>query len=140
MDIDCSTDSKICLQILDIWAHIKTTIEQFATDHELTTPQIIMLYQLYHTDHILMGTLAKHLRCDASNVTGMVDRLQAAGLIKRREMPEDRRAKQLSITPDGKRLIDDLVPLLPQRLGFGELSHEETASLRRLLSKLTAGS
>ena len=51
-----------------------------------------------------MSSLAGKLFCDASNVTGIVDRLEARGLIERRPSPHDRRVKLLVLTDEGARL------------------------------------
>lgn len=131
-----STDINICLEILRAWKQLKSVIESFAAEHDLTLPQVVVLYQLHTEDQVLMGTLAKHMHCDASNITGMADRLQTLQLISRREMPEDRRAKLLSITAEGKGLINELLPRLPTGLGFGRLSTAELSELHRLLIKL----
>jgi DNA-binding MarR family transcriptional regulator len=51
-----------------------------------------------------MRSLAGLLFCDASNVTGIVDRLESRGLIERRQSPRDRRVKLLVLTEEGARL------------------------------------
>jgi DNA-binding MarR family transcriptional regulator len=51
-----------------------------------------------------MSSLAGKLFCDASNVTGIVDRLEARGLIERRPAPYDRRVKLLALTDEGRRV------------------------------------
>jgi DNA-binding MarR family transcriptional regulator len=51
-----------------------------------------------------MSSLAGRLFCDASNVTGIVDRLEARGLIERRPAKHDRRVKLLVLTAAGNRL------------------------------------
>jgi DNA-binding MarR family transcriptional regulator len=51
-----------------------------------------------------MSSLAGKLFCDASNVTGIVDRLEARGLIERRPAEHDRRVKLLVLTEEGRRL------------------------------------
>ena len=51
-----------------------------------------------------MGSLAEALACDASNVTGLVDRLESRGLIRRQPSAGDRRVKVLELTPAGARL------------------------------------
>lgn len=51
-----------------------------------------------------MSSLAGKLFCDASNVTGIVDRLEARGLVERRPSPRDRRVKLLVLTPEGERV------------------------------------
>ena len=43
-----------------------------------------------------MGRLADTLSCDASNVTGLVDRLESRGLVRRQPSPDDRRVKVLA--------------------------------------------
>jgi DNA-binding MarR family transcriptional regulator len=51
-----------------------------------------------------MSSLAGKLFCDNSNVTGIVDRLEARGLIERRPAEHDRRVKLLVLTPPGERI------------------------------------
>jgi MarR family transcriptional regulator, organic hydroperoxide resistance regulator len=51
-----------------------------------------------------MSSLAGKLFCDASNVTGIVDRLEARGLIERRPAENDRRVKLLVLTDAGNRM------------------------------------
>ena len=51
-----------------------------------------------------MGELADRLLCDASNVTGIVDRLEARGLVERQADPDDRRVKRLVLTDAGREL------------------------------------
>jgi len=51
-----------------------------------------------------MGELAERLCCDASNVTGIVDRLEARGLVERRVGTDDRRVKHLVLTDAGRAL------------------------------------
>jgi DNA-binding MarR family transcriptional regulator len=49
-----------------------------------------------------MSVLASYLSCDASNVTGLVDRLEARGLVERRNAEHDRRVKLLCLTEAGQ--------------------------------------
>jgi DNA-binding MarR family transcriptional regulator len=56
-----------------------------------------------------MSTLAEALVCDASNVTGIVDKLESRGLIARQGADHDRRVKQLAVTERGRRIRDKLV-------------------------------
>jgi len=51
-----------------------------------------------------MGRLAGMLGCHASNVTGLVDRLEARGVVQRRPSADDRRIKVLDLTAEGSRL------------------------------------
>ena len=51
-----------------------------------------------------MSALAAALQCDNSNVTGIVDRLEAQGLVERRPAAHDRRVKTLVVTTEGVEL------------------------------------
>ncbi|WP_354638864.1 MarR family winged helix-turn-helix transcriptional regulator [Kitasatospora camelliae] len=53
-----------------------------------------------------MRALAGRLGCDASNVTGIVDRLESLGLAHREAAPGDRRVKIVSITEEGRDVLE----------------------------------
>src|SRR5437773_9802158 len=48
-----------------------------------------------------MGAIAEIMRCDASQVTWLVDRLEERGLVERQTLPSDRRVKSIALTPRG---------------------------------------
>lgn len=84
-----------------------------------------------------MGRLAATLACDASNVTGLVDRLESRGLIVRRASDGDRRVKVLVLTPAGTRLRAQLQKRLadpPDPLR--RLSDSEQRALVQILERL----
>jgi DNA-binding MarR family transcriptional regulator len=57
---------------------------------------------------VSMNTLADSLICDASNVTGIVDKLESRGLIERQGAEHDRRIKMLVVTKVGRELRERL--------------------------------
>src|ERR1700716_1714444 len=57
---------------------------------------------------ISMRELAERLKSDPSNVTGLIDRLEARGLVERRPDSNDRRIKGLALTAAGARLRERL--------------------------------
>src|SRR5205823_12846166 len=61
----------------------------------LSFPQAHALRLLDPEEPLPMSALAERLICDASNVTGIVDRLEARGLVERRSAEGDRRVKAL---------------------------------------------
>lgn len=79
--------------------HYATRVEEL----DLTPPQAHLLRELAPGPRP-MGELAGRLGCDASNVTGLTDRLEARGLLERRAAPGDRRKKVLALTQEGERL------------------------------------
>jgi DNA-binding MarR family transcriptional regulator len=57
---------------------------------------------------LAMSVLAQELVCDASNVTGIIDKLESRGLIERQGAEGDRRIKMLVVTDKGRLLRDQL--------------------------------
>jgi MarR family transcriptional regulator, organic hydroperoxide resistance regulator len=55
-----------------------------------------------------MGELAKYLMCDSSNVTGITDRLEERGLVRRESGEHDRRVKMLVLTEEGEKVRREL--------------------------------
>ena len=71
---------------------------------DLTPVQAIVLRKLDPDRPTPMYAIADMLRCDASNVTGIVDRLEARGAVERQPDPSDRRVKALVLTRSGRAL------------------------------------
>ncbi|PYR54136.1 MAG: MarR family transcriptional regulator [Acidobacteria bacterium] len=84
-----------------------------------------------------MSRLADTLSCDASNVTGLVDRLESRGLVRRRPSPRDRRVKVLHLTPTGARLRARLLRQMAGRsLPLSRLSLDQQRTLVKILEAL----
>jgi MarR family transcriptional regulator, organic hydroperoxide resistance regulator len=77
-------------------------------EFDITPPQAFTLRSLEVEQAVSMSHIAKLLCCDASNVTGIVDRLEKRGLVERRSAPGDRRVKMLALTDEGAALRDEL--------------------------------
>src|SRR6187397_1182007 len=82
----------------------RANLPPLAAELELSPAQCHVLHLIEPERPIPMGQLAETLACDASNVTGLVDRLESRGLVRRRPSAEDRRVKVLDLTPTGARL------------------------------------
>jgi|ADGO01.1.fsa_nt_gi Transcriptional regulators len=115
--------------------HIKSGAEQLAEKYGLTHVQLYVLRAIDRGD-MTMRQVASQLRCDASNVSGLIDRLVALGLVERHESEEDRRAKKLNLTAKGRELLELASDELPSVLGCDRLSPSERAALHELISRL----
>lgn len=76
---------------------------------DLTPVQGLALRTLDPEAPLAMSALAETLACDASNVTGVVDKLEARGLITRQGAENDRRVKVLVVTPKGREVRRQLL-------------------------------
>ncbi|HZK82685.1 MAG TPA: MarR family transcriptional regulator [Humisphaera sp.] len=82
--------------------------------------------------------LSERLIIRPPSVTGVVDRLQNLGLVVREGMPDDLRARQVTLTPKARRLIERILVGHGGQIDniMGPLSHEDQSNLQRLLVKL----
>jgi DNA-binding MarR family transcriptional regulator len=85
-----------------------------------------------------MSALARVLACDASNVSQIVARLEAQGLVERTVDGADRRVKLVRITPAGRRTYRRVRARFGYvRDGLGRLDENERRELHRLLEKMS---
>ncbi len=81
-------------------------------DHQLTGPQLSVLRELSRQGQAPIGVLAKSTFLGAPTVTGVVDRLERQGWVTRIDSKEDRRQVLITITVEGKQLLERNPPLL----------------------------
>jgi DNA-binding MarR family transcriptional regulator len=104
---------------------------------DLSPAQCHVLHLIEPGRPLPMRRLAETLSCDASNVTGLVDRLEARGLVQRQPSPEDRRVKVLLLTPAGTRLRSSLLRrMTAQSHPMSRLSAQQQRALVKILESL----
>ncbi|MFF9483823.1 MarR family winged helix-turn-helix transcriptional regulator [Streptomyces sp. NPDC014676] len=110
--------------------------EEAAAGHALTGAQAKLL-SLLSLEPLPMRKLAQRLKCEPSNVTGIVDRLEARGLAERRPDPADRRVKLAAATAEGRRVARSLRESLRfAREPLAGLSEAERVALRDALRRM----
>jgi DNA-binding MarR family transcriptional regulator len=104
---------------------------------ELSPAQCHVLHLIEPGHPVPMKQLAATLSCDASNVTGLVDRLETRGLVRRLPGRDDRRVKVLDLTPTGVKLRTELVSRMASPPAtLARLSARDQRALVRILSRL----
>src|SRR4051812_31978342 len=87
--------------LMQVMFRAKHHIHGIAERYGLTMMQSNTLTMLKEDEPLAMNMLSQVFMCDASNVTGIADRLETQGLIKRQDHPNDRRIKMIALTPKG---------------------------------------
>jgi MarR family transcriptional regulator, organic hydroperoxide resistance regulator len=101
----------------------------------LSIPQFDLLSSLSEQEGVSQQELAERLYVTKGNVSGLIDRLEASGLVERRAPPQDRRSYALYLTDQGRRLVRDGLALQSRLVGvtLGRLPAADVAQLDRLL-------
>ena len=129
----------ICFKLNKVRRKVNRYYERELTPFNITPVQFYVLSALWDKDEVKFKDLAHRLDMDSSTLTGILDRIEKRGLIKRKEDPSDRRSVLVCLTPKSKEL------LLPQMVEIAQdldqefrnkLSDEEFQLLLQLLDRL----
>lgn len=131
-------------EVTGLWVQMQSRLQAhftaLAAEHSLSAIQAKVLLQLDPAVPVTMRALASRLQYDPSNLTGVIDRLEALGAVRRQPDPKDRRVKGLILTPAGAEMRDPFWRQLTTDAGpFGQLSADELEQLRAILRSAIAG-
>lgn len=118
---------------------LESRVEARLSDVGLSLAKLAALRRLTEAGESLpLGQLAERLSCVKSNVTQLVDRLEADGLVSRTGDPNDRRSR-LAVLTDAGRIAyakGSAIQVQADRELFGVLTSDESDTLHELLRKL----
>ena len=104
----------------------------------LTVSQLFVLLALYERDEMTPQELSSKLALNSSTLTGILDRLEQKGLIKREINSNDRRSIAIKLTNSAKEMKDELWQIYEKVNGYlmSCLSQEELNRLHEIMAKL----
>lgn len=107
--------------------------------YQITSAQLNCLLALYENGPLPPSQIAKHMMVKSSTVTGVIDRLEQKGLVKRTRNSPDRRIITIQLTETGRALAESAPPPVQQRVidGLRRLSPWQVNQIIAGLSKLT---
>ena len=127
------------LSLLGAASSIHDFIESRLSSVGLSVPRLAALQRLVDAGGSLpLGQHADRLACVKSNVTQLVDRLEADGLVTRSPDPDDKRSRLASITDAGRRIYQDGARIQRQvdEEFFASLSSDDSQRLTEIIAKL----
>jgi MarR family transcriptional regulator, 2-MHQ and catechol-resistance regulon repressor len=108
------TDEALALKLYIVLSRARNAVGKQAdadiARHGLSTGEFAILEALYHKGPLLLGEVQRKILVSSGGVTYLVDRLEAAGLVERRECANDRRARYAALTASGEALIGRIFP------------------------------
>lgn len=136
------------LQIYNMAGHLIRRLNQISTSifqdrmkasgFEITPVQFAALNAIKSHPGIDQASLAGLIAYDRATIGGVVDRLESKTLVERVVSKRDRRARELTLTPQGKVTLEELMPIvleLQPHILTG-LSPEEAVEFLRLAEKI----
>jgi DNA-binding MarR family transcriptional regulator len=136
---DHKTELRLWLRLLTCTTLIENEVRRRLRDNfDITLPRFDLLAQLDRTPNgMTLGELSQRMMVSNGNITGLVDRLVAQGLILRRPAPNDRRVQIVSLTAEGRRFFRAMARENADWIGqiFADLSSSDMASLMASLAK-----
>jgi DNA-binding MarR family transcriptional regulator len=126
------------LHLARIYLRVSHIEQALLAGYGLTGAQFDVLSHLASEPGLSQQALAGRLLVTKGNVSGLIDRLEVAGLLERRADPADRRTHRLYLTPAGEAIFTSSAPPLEAHIDqqFQLLDAEEQAVLMRLLARL----
>jgi len=135
-------EQELALKLFVVLSRAHTAVARITENdiarHGLSPGEFAILEALYHRGPLLLGEVQRKILVSSGGVTYLVDRLEAQGLVERRNCPTDRRARYAALTPKGEAMIGQIFPGHAQAVARATsgLSEPEKAAAISLLKKL----
>ncbi len=109
-----------------------------AARYGVTPTQLSVLKLLHEIGDLSLGTLSREIRAHNATVTGIVDRMEAAGLVERARNDEDRRVWIIRLTTQGRKVAERarISPWDTLRHALSALPGSDQEQLTRILKKV----
>jgi DNA-binding MarR family transcriptional regulator len=135
--IEMPPDDRLIYLLFTAQQKLRTYLKKMMTKEnvKVTTAQAGILFLLKQKDGRTMSELSQILSIDNSTITGLVDRLEKIGLVRRDASPHDRRASHVFINAHGLEEVDKakrVIRMVNQEIKNG-FSGEELESFNRIL-------
>jgi DNA-binding MarR family transcriptional regulator len=107
--------------------------------YNISSAQLNCLLTLYENGPLPPSQIARWIMVNSSTVTGIIDRLEQKGLVKRMRISADRRVITIELTKNGKVLAENAPPPIQLKIfnGLSRLSEKELKNTSNTLLKLT---
>lgn len=108
-------DEEVLRSLRRIFHAVDAHSRRLARIHGLTEPQAICLNAVNRAGQLNPGQLARTVSLSPPTVTGILDRLERRGLIKRERTARDKRQVVVCLTGDGREILENSPPPLQER-------------------------
>ncbi len=130
-------DEMILISLHKIVKDLDHETMQIAGHYGLSFPQFMVLEALMHKDEMCIGDIKDTILSSNGTIPVIIQNLEKQGLLKRRKDQTDRRKSMISLTAQGRQIIEKIVPENENmyRARFQIWSKEEKRTLIQLLNR-----
>ncbi|MBV8473317.1 MAG: MarR family transcriptional regulator [Hyphomicrobiales bacterium] len=126
---------RVWFRFLRLESRLQIAVSDRLREIGLSVPQCDVLTTLTEAEGISQQDLAKRLYVTKGNISGLLDRLEDAGLVERRSIEADRRQYAIYLTPQGREAAEKAIAVQHALIAetLGKLSGDELAAFEGLL-------
>jgi DNA-binding MarR family transcriptional regulator len=126
---------RVWFRLIRLEARMQVAITERLRQIGLSVPQCDVLTTLTEQEGLSQQLLAKRLYVTKGNISGLLDRLETAGMVERRSTEADRRQYEIYLTPAGRVAAETAIVLQRAYIGstFGRMGADDLSELERLL-------
>ena len=128
-------NNQVCFPLYACSKELVRQYGPYLKELDLTYTQYIVMMVIWEKEEVSSRELAECTHLDYGTLTPVLKRLEHAGYITRKRMPEDERLLILALTDDGRKLKDKAVGIPPCIAGCMGLTAEEFKTLYQLTYK-----
>ncbi len=124
--------------IIYLYTESRRLTKGLASQFGLTGPQLTVVKLLETFENLSLSSLSERIRAQNSTVTGIIDRMEREGLVRRERSTADRRVVHISLSDKGQKLAKQIQvePMEVFRGALLSLSHGDLRDLLRIMNKL----
>jgi DNA-binding MarR family transcriptional regulator len=113
--------------------------KELSRTYQVSASQLNCILALYENGPLPPSRIAREMMVKSSTVTGVVDRLEQKGLVRRARNSPDRRVINVELTKAGTRLAQNAPPPIQQKIidGLSTLSERQVNRIVKALQMLT---
>lgn len=139
-DVDDKARLRLWLRLLQSTRKLETELrERLRLEFNITLPRFDVLAALFRKpEGMLMSELSRYLVVSNGNVTGIIDRLVADGMVMRTQRKGDRRTSIVRLTSQGREDFDKMATVHEVWVNelLSDISPEEAENLTQMLEQI----
>lgn len=128
--------NQLCFPLYALSKEIIRRYSPFLDTLDLTYPQYLVMLVLWEHGEQTVNQIGSKLYLDSGTLTPLLKRLQNKGLIERSRLANDERCVSIRLTSSGQALQHTAAQIPQQMAGCLNISEEETALLRKLITQM----